>query len=861
MLEWWRIFRAWLRRDALEAELREEIQTHLAMKAEASGDAHAVQRQFGNTTRHIEDARDAWTLPRIDDWFRDFRYAARMMRRRPAFTATVVLTLALGIGSSSTIFSLIDTVLVRGLPYPNSDRIVSVQEARITDVANSRTPVSPGRLEDWRRMSSSFDAIAGSYTDTLTDTTTGNPERVPTAFVSPDFFNVLATPPALGRVFNESEQRFGGPAAVVISDSFWRKRFDQDPLATGRVVTLGGQSYTIVGVMPPSFRYPEAVTEVWLAKQAQPSLMRIREARFYNCIALLRPGVAITQARNDLAAVQLELGRTYPKTDAGLTVAMMPLKERMVGNVKLALWLLLGSVSLLLLIACSNVACLMLAQLNGRATEIATRSSLGAGRTAIVRQLFIEGLSCAFVGGALGAAGAFASVGLLKSQLADLPRISELTIDARTLAMIAGISLFTAVFFSLAPVLQTFRRDTAVALIRSGRGVIGGRQFLPRVLVSVQLALATALLIGAGLFLQSMVRLQEVDLGFRAANVLTLRVGASFSERPAEAIQRHHRTMNAIAAVPGVASVAMSTGLPGVNRAWPREFDIAGEPSPDGGQRFGEWRIVTSEYFQTLGIPVLSGTTCRMNMDVDAPFEAVVNRSFVNRYFPGRDPIGHIVKNGLAGGEPFRIIGVAADTREDGAAMEPSPLIYACGYLRYWPDSNFLIRTHGAPANAVQAIRAALRSVDPSRTVYSVRPLEEALSASLAQNRFRTLLVTIFSAMALTLAAIGLYGVMAYMITQRTREIGIRIALGARPHQIIVEILRTGGALALSGSLVGVLLAAAGSGLIGALLYGIQASDAATYLGAIVVLLAVSLIACLIPGRRATSIDPTAALR
>jgi predicted permease len=478
-----------------------------------------------------------------------------------------------------------------------------------------------------------------------------------------------------------------------------------------------------------------------------------------------------------------------------------------------------------------------------------------------VRQLFIEGLTCAFAGGLLGTGAAYASVLVLKTQLPDLPRISELSIDARTVAMIVGISLFTAVFFSLAPVVQTFRRDTASTLIRSGRGVIGGRQRLPRILVTAQLALATALLIGAGLFLQSMVHLQEVNLGFRTSGILLLRVGASFNEAPAAAIQRHKRTMDAIAAVPGVVSVAMSSGIPGANRTWPREFEIAGEPAADGTLHFATWRIVTSGYFQTLGIPLLSGNTCRMNLDPAMPFEAIINRSFADRYFAGRDPIGHRLTGGPGIEGDFRIIGVAADSREDGHSFDPQPLIYSCGYLKYWPDSNYLIHTRSSPSVMANAVSQAVRSLEPSRAIYSVRPMEDALSGALAQSRFRTLLVTLFSAMALTLAAIGLYGVMAYMIAQRTREIGIRVALGARPYQIIGEILSAGGLLTATGSVAGALLAAIASGLIAALLYGVRPFDVATYAGAIGVLFLVSLIACLIPSRRATSIDPTEALR
>jgi putative ABC transport system permease protein len=859
MTEAWRKLTALFRRNVIDAELEEELRTHLEMKGAAAGDLRAARRQFGNVTLLREDSRAAWGWPRLESWLRDFRYALRVLARRPGFAATIVLTLALGIGASSTIFSLVDTVLIRPLPYLNSERLVAIQEARSGDL-HSRTPVSPGRLEDWQRLSSAFEALAGSYTDTLTDTTGAAPERLSGAFVSPRFFSVLATPPELGRVFTPEEERFGGPLAIVISDGFWRRRFSADPGVLGRSLVLEERDYVIVGVMPQTFQYPAPATEIWAPRQANPELLKIREARFYNGIGRLKEGVTLEQALADLAGVQALLGEQYPKTDAGWSVVLEPLNERLVGSVRLALWLLLGSVSLLLLIACANVACLLLARLNSRSAEIATRCSLGAGRAAIARQLFTEGLAYALVGGLLGMAAAFAGIDVLRKQLPGIPRIAELAVDARMLALVAGVSILAAVLFSLAPILQTFRRDLRSALTQGGRSMVGSRQRLPRVLVSAQLALATVLLIGAGLFLRSLLRLQEAPLGFRPDSVLTLRVGASYNERPDAAVQRHQRILDTLSALPGVTAVSMSTGLPGVNQTWPREFAIEGEPSPDGTLRFATWRIVTAGYFQTVGIPLLEGRTCRMDTDPKRSFEILVNRSFADRYFPRRDAIGRAISGGPGGEGARDIVGVVADAREDGHGKEPQPLIYSCGFLRFWPDSDFLIQTRN-PLALAGAAQETVRKIEPSRPVYSVRPLTDALQGALSQTRFRTLLVSLFSMMALTLAAIGLYGVMAYMVSQRTREIGIRVALGARPGQIVGEIMRSGGVLVLAGTAVGIALAAAASRMLSTLLYGVRPSDITSYLSATAVLLGVALLACLIPGRRATSIDPTQALR
>ncbi|MGH9671844.1 MAG: ADOP family duplicated permease, partial [Bryobacteraceae bacterium] len=829
----------WFRRRSIEADLREEMRTHLEMKAEETGDLHATRRAFGNTTLLVEDSRAAWGWPQLEGWVRDLRYGFRRMSRRAGFAATVVLTLALGIGASSTVFSLIDTVLLRPLPYPNPDRLVAISERKLSDDL-ARTPVAPGRLEDWQRRTTAFEALAGSRAENLTDTAGPEPERISGAFVSPRFFTVLGTPAQLGRTFQEDEERFGGPAVAVIGDGFWRRRYGADPAAVGRSLVVLGGRFTIVGVMPPAFQHPSPATDVWIPDRASPALLKLREVRFYQTIGRLKAGIGVAQGQADLSAVQRTLGEQYPKTDAGWSVAARPLKEELTGSVRLALWLLLGSVGLLLFIACANVACLLLAQLNARGAEIATRLALGAGRGAITRQLLAEGLVHALAGGLLGLGAASAAINLLRKRLTGIPRISELSVDMRLLGFVLAVSVVTALLFSLLPVVQVFRRNLARPASRGGRGISGASQRLPRLLVAAQLTLATVLLVGAGLFLRSLMKLQETPFGFRPDNVLALRVTATISEPPSSAMPRHQRALNALAALPGVTSVAMSSGLPGVNTTWPREFQIAGEPSPDGALQFAGWRIVTAGYFQTLGISILTGQTCRMTTDPNEAFEVLVNRSFGDRYLKGRDPIGRIVFGGPIGNNMPRIVGVVADVKEDGAGKDTPPVIYACGHLRFWPDSDILVRTAGDPAGMANAVRQAIRAIEPSRPVYAVRPLTEAMDGTLVHYRFRTVLVSLFSAMALTLAAIGLYGLMAYMVTQRTKEIGLRVALGARPGQIMSEILRSGGKLTIAGAIAGSVLAALASRVVGTLLYGIHSFDTATYLAAASVLIAVA---------------------
>jgi len=862
MIELLRKLKGWWHRDSIHADLGEEMRTHVEMKAEETGDWDAARRAFGNTILLLEDSRAAWGWPQLEAWARDFRFGFRRMRRRPAFAATVVLTLAIGIGSTSTVFSLIDTVLLQPLGYPAPDRLVALHEQKLSEDL-ARTPVAPGRLEDWRRLTTSFDALAGSQTDNLTDTTGSEPERLSAAFVSPRFFTVLGTAAKLGRTFDENEERFGGPAVAVISDRLWQRRFGADRSVIGRTLTLPGGNVSVVGVMPPALQYPSDAIDIWIPARTPPDVLQHREARFLQVIGRMKPGVTVEQARADLEAAERRLGQQYLKTDAGWSVHLQTLREELTGSVHAALWLLFGSVGLLLVIACANVASLLLAQLNEREAEIAARLAIGAGRGAIARQFLAEGLVYALASGVLGLDAALAGIEVLSKRLVGIPRITELAVNARLLAFVLAVSALAAVLFSLAPVLQTFRRtrDLAGSAICGGRGIVGGSPRLPRFLVAAQLALATVLLVGAGLFFRSLMKLQETPLGFRPDAVLTLHIAASFGELPGMTITRHQRALDALSGIPGVKSVAMSSGLPGVNPTWPREFQIAGERTLDGTLQFAGWRIVTAEYFRTVGIPIVAGQTCRMTTDPNQAYEALVNRSFADRFFTGRDLIGRILSGGPIGNNTPRIVGVVADAKEDGANREAAPVIYACGYLRYWPDSDVLVRTAADPAGMTSTVRQAIRVIEPSRPVYAVQSLTDVMTETLAPDRFRTVLLSLFSMMALMLAAVGLYGVMAYMVAQRTKEIGVRVALGALPGQILSAVLYSGGKLAIAGATAGIVLAVLATRFVGTLLYGIRSFDTPTYLATVAVLIAVAFFACLIPARHATAIDPVQALR
>ena len=863
MTELWRKLAGFVRRGTIEAELQEEIRTHIAMKADAIGDEHAARRQVGNVTWLVEQSREAWGWPRLEAVARDLRHGFRSVAKRTGVSTAIIATLAIGIGATSTIFSIVSAVLLRPLPYPDAQRLVSLHETRLSaDRLMSR--VAPARLEDWQGLTRTFDWLAGSNVETFAETTGIVPEQVRVASVSPRFFAVLGTPPMFGRAFTTQEEHFGGAKAVVISERLWRRRFDGDRSALGRTLRLEAKSYIIVGVMPQRVEYPSPLIDAWIATQADEDLMRDRgaSARFYEAVGRLRSGVTLERAQSDLDAIQRALGDTYPKTDAGWTVTVAPLKEELVGKVRPTLWLLFGSVTLLLVIACANVGCLLLAQLSTRGVELATRGALGASRAALARQLFAEGQAYAVLGGGLGIAIAYASVGFIRQQLPEFPRMSETTVDVTVLAFAAGVSLAAAIVFSLAPMLHVVRRDIAPSILRSSRGVVGGGQRLPRVLVFAQIALATVLLVGAGIFLRSLAALQETPLGFDPDHVLTLRISASFDEHPEAVIQRHQRTMDVLSSLPGVRAVAMSRGAPGTMSVVPMEFRVAGEAVDQTGAHFVRRRMVTARYFQSLSIPLLAGDTCRMSSDPQEEYQAVVNKAFVDRYLVGRDPIGReIIFGPQESSASIKIVGVVGNAREEGYTQPIEPIVYACGFLRWFPDSDVLIRTDGQAAMLARAARDAIHAIEPGRAVYSAQPLTDALSATLSQHRFRTLLVSAFSALALTLATIGLYGVMIYSVSLRTREFGIRLALGSSPSTIAIEILRSAGTLAVAGGAAGLVLAVLLSRVLAAVVTGVRYVDTTAYLLATGVLFGAALIGCLGPSWRAFSVDPMDVLR
>ena len=770
----------------------------------------------------------------------------------------VVFTLALGIGANSAIFSAVDAVLLKPLPYPTADRLVSVYE-RNADLRQATQLVAPGRLEEWNEQNRTFEALGASYFENMTDTSGSVPERVAAMNTSPRFFQVLGVAPALGRLPTPQEERFGGPPVVVISDAFWRRRLGADPSALGRTLTLGGTSRSIIGVMPPSFRYPTAATDVWSPTRAQPSFLAVRTARLYTTIGRLKPGVTLLQALDDLDAIQTRLGEQYPSTDKGWGASLVPLKEEQIGGVRRSLWLLLGAVGLVLLAACGNVACLLLADATRRKHEMAVRLALGADRRRIVAELSREGLLLALTGSLGGLLLARWGLSALRSLAAELPRITEVTIDVRLILFTFAVGATTTLLFALAPALQAARSAPADALSRGGRGHTGGRQLLQRLLVGAQVALAVVLLTGAGLMIRTFAGAREVSLGLDPDRVMTFRMSAQWSERFDAVVQRQARTIARLNAIPGVEAAAFGQLLPAVRDVPPNEFQIHGRP-PE--QTFALGRSVSSGYFRTLHIPVLRGDTCSNDPAAPVFSSALVTRSFADRYFPSDDPIGHeFVSPGQLSNRTAKIVGMVGDVRESGPLKEAEPLIYWCGYNPYWPDQYFLVRTSPDRHVSMTAIREALREIEPGRAVYAEQSLTDLLSTSLSPQRLNAILLALFAATALLLAALGLYGVLSQLVSARRREIGVRMALGARPSRILSGVVAQAAALTGLGLAAGLGAAFVLARFMATLVFGVSVRDPLTFVLVPVVLSLVAAISAIVPARHAACVDPMDVLR
>jgi putative ABC transport system permease protein len=787
--------------------------------------------------------------------------AWRALSRRPAFLTSAVLTLAFGIGLTTAVFSLVDTVLIKPLPYPDADRLVAVYES--SPSARDKTSlVAPARLEDWQRLSRSLVAVSGSYAENVTDTSGPEPERLEGRRVTPRFFDVYATPPLVGRTFSGIEEQANGPGAVVISERLWARRFERDTGALGRALTIGGRVYRIVGVMPATFT--SGAADVWLPAQLSPWLMRTRGARFVTGIARLRTGVSVDAAAQELASVQDALAREYPDTDAGWSIEIRALKEVRIGNARRGLVLVFGAVASLWAIAVVNIAGLTLVQVHRRGRELAIRAALGASRARVIGALGREGAIVALLGGALGAAVASAIVRAMPAFLSATPRINELALDWRSLAFATASSVIAACACGLIPAVQATRVELAGTIAAGSRAVSDGRHRLQKSLVVAQIALSVVLVGSATLLLRSYANLTQVETGFDPANAVTFHIGARWDEDRTRIGQMQQQLLARLEELPHVQAAGMTNFLPASSATLRYQVTVDGltGPNSDGSMTIGA-RMIGGEYVRAIGAHLAAGSACQpLTPDVRAPRAALVNQRFVDVNAPGVNLVGRSLRVVQRGTVAFAltIAGVIADVSEDGIGAAPVPYVYTCDPAGSWPDPEYVVRTSDARAFAAD-LRRIVRELDPGRAIFGLRPLGQILDAALEEPRLDAAMLGVFASAALTLAAIGLYSLFTLVVAGRVREMAVRLAIGAAPREMAGLVMAGAGRLLAGGIGLGLVLSAAADRLLRGVLFGVSPLDASALGAAALALVLAAAVAVAGPAVRAARIAPIESLR
>jgi putative ABC transport system permease protein len=797
---------------------------------------------------------------------KDIRYGVRSLLKHPGFTAIAVITLALGIGANTAIFSVVNAVLLRPLPFDDPESIVWLWDTQ------PQLPTAPASLPDfldWKAQNRSFAHLAAYQSGNMFLDAGDGSSDARVGLVTPEMFSLFHVSPVLGRTFTDEETLPGRYRVAVLSHSMWQNRFGSDPNVLGRTIQLSGAAYTIIGVMQAGFSYPDRA-ELWRPLQIDPAKLD-RGPHYLHIVGRLKPGVTLAQAQAEMSAIAARLAQQYPEKITGHGVKLERLTNVIVGDISLALFVLLGAVGFVLLIACANLANLMLARVGARQKEIAVRTALGAGRLRIVRQLLTESVLLAVTGGAVGLLLAIWAVSWLVSLSADtIPRVHEISVDPRVAGFTLLVSVLTGVLFGLAPALQVSRPDLTDALKESGRTTAGHRRNrLRSALVMSEVALSLVLLVGAGLMIRSFAKLNQIDPGFSPARVLTLGVTLLPIKYPADeqVAQVYSQILERAATAPGVLSAGAIQDLPLSGSNTSDNFTIEGRPAiAKEAEPLTEYRVVTPRYFESMGIPLLSGRDFAQTDTRQSPNVAVVNDAFARRHFAGENPLGHRLKLQGQERDPFLIIGVVGNVRDFGLDEQPTPEAYV-PFLQdplsttYQRSMTIVARTKSDPRDVAGSLRSAVTSIDKSLPVYSIKPMTEYLRDSLSRRRFNLVLLSVFAGVALTLAAVGIYGVISYGVTQRTHEMGIRMALGAQPRDVVKLIVRQAMILALGGVGIGLLAALALTRLMKSLLFNVGVTDPLTFAVIALLMTLIALVACLVPARRATKVDPLVALR
>jgi putative ABC transport system permease protein len=796
----------------------------------------------------------------------DFRYAARLLVRSPGFTFVAVAALALGIGANTAIFSVVNTLLLRPLPYVDADRLAVVWEHNLPRDKRNNV-VSPSNFIHWRELNQSFRELAAvSMTSRTTLTGAGDATVLPVQYISGTLFGMLGVQPAVGRDFTPQEDA-PGVAVVMISDRLWRQRFGADPSIVNRNIILDGRANLVVGVMPPGFGILDKSVDLWSTVGFSPAA-RTPRGRAICVVGRLKDGVSMAQAQQDMARVHAELTRRFPAFNTGWTANVVPLRQQLTGEVRPALWVMLGAVGFVLLIACANVGNLVLARATARQRELAVRAALGAGRGRLIRQMLAESVLLSLVGAGAGLMLAWWAMVALRTTVAErlpIARLEQVGIDGTVLLFTVAAALVSAFIFGIAPALTSAGArltDTLKDGGRSGSAARGAR--VRSTFVVVEMALALVLLVGAGLLLRSFVTLLRVDPGFDPSRTMTVKVAIPRSQYPDAAQQQafFNRLFERLDALPGVTAAGGTSFLPLAGLGSATGFTVVGKPKPELGLApVTDVRVITHNYFKAMGIPLVRGRAFDTRETGTGTRRVIINQTLANKHFPGEDPIGKSIVVNWNDEGPDEIIGIVGDVRQQDLETEARATIY-------WPPSRFTypfmtiaIRTAADPRNVVSPAVAALRDMDPNVAAADIKTMDEIIDVSVAQRRLTMLLLSIFAGLALVLAAVGIYGVIGYSVSQRTHEIGIRMALGAPRASVLRMVIGQAMVLALVGVAVGAVGAWLLTRLMQKLLFGVTASDPVTFVAVAVLLAAVAALAASIPGLRATRVDPVIALR
>jgi putative ABC transport system permease protein len=883
------------RRSQFDRDLEEEMRLHRELREQEQIEAgvapegawYAARRRFGNEIVLREESRDMWGWNWLEDLAQDIRYGARMLRKNPGFMVVAVLTLALGIGANTAIFSVVNSVLLRPLPFQDPERLVDLRE---TEVAPGDYPLSGPDYLDWQAQNHTLEAVSlYSWRQIMSASGAGEPEPAGVVPMQANFFEVIGVRPLLGRGFAPGEDAAGKNHVTVLSYGFWQRRFGGNPQAIGKAIELNDEAYTVVGVMPRWFNFPWA-PDLWTPLDMSPKNLGQRGDHSWNGVGRMKPGVTLAQARAELLTLSERLEKEYPDSNNKVHAVLIPLQETLVGDFRTPLLILLGAVTLVLLVACANVANLLLARATGRQREVALRASLGASRWRLLRQLLTESILLALTGAALGALGAWGCVRLLATaKTVSLPRVHPIGVDGFVLVFTVSVGILAGVLFGLAPALQVSALNLSEQLKTAAQVVLSptrtGR-LLRDALVVGQIAVTLALLVGAGLLLRSFARLRSADLGIHPHNLLTMTISLPDAKYPTLTARRQFfdQLVDRASHTPGVETAAVSSEIPleGGSNGY---LSVDGETDPNLSNQLVGWNWITPDYFRTFGIPVLEGrsftpedldrteaTASRLHdlyeaaqgsapkIPPDLELVCVISQTTARTFWRNQDPIG---RSFHWDNMKVIVVGVVSDVKEYGvrAKMMPQAYFPFTLMLSYGGYGRLTIKTRVPPTSVLGEIRRHVRGLDSGLATFRPRTMDEVIAGNTQDAGVQASLLGVFAALALLLAVVGLYGVMSYLVTQRTREFGIRVALGARQASVLALILKQGLKLSLIGVGLGVAAAMGLTHVMSTLLYGVRPTDPSTFIAVATMLTVVALAACWIPARRATKVDPMVALR